>query len=204
MFGIQIMHDFIFETRPVSLTSSSTVHTNLLSGALVGSEVVRVAKTVGDLSGYWADEKSLSVGDLELPLYTTESWLPQGENISGALAWGNTILQPGKVGDEYFMTRGHWHKRRECGELVVCVAGSGALMLMTENRETRIERLTPNSTHHVPGFTAHRTVNTGSVPLVFLCAWAADCGHDYDEIRERGFSSLFVEMNAQPQLVARC
>ncbi len=72
---------------------------------------------------------------------------------------------------------------------------------MSEERETRVEFLRPGSTHYVPGHTAHRTANTGGEPLVFLCAWAADCGHDYDEVRERGFSRLLVEVGGVPCLV---
>jgi glucose-6-phosphate isomerase len=137
------------------------------------------------------------------PLYTTESWLPLGETTDGALAWGNTTLFPGRVGSEYFMTRGHWHRKRHLGELVICVSGAGSLVLMNDARETRIETLTPGSTHHVPGHTAHRTVNTGDAPLVFLCAWVADCGHDYEDIRERGFSRVLVEVGGVPTLVSR-
>jgi len=178
-----------------------SVVTNFSNGEVCGALVVTASKTVGDLAGYWHDASALATLDPATPLYTTASWLPEGEGKEGALAWGNTRLQAGRVGREYFMTRGHFHRKREKGELVVCVSGEGALVLMSEERETRVELLRPGSTHHVPGHTAHRTANTGQVPLVFLCAWAADCGHDYDEVRERGFSRLLVEVDGAPQLV---
>ncbi|MDQ3684789.1 MAG: cupin domain-containing protein [Acidobacteriota bacterium] len=178
-----------------------SVMTNLSNGEVRGAPVVTSSKTVGDLASYWHDAPALASLDPAAPLYTTESWLPAGEGKEGALAWGNTRLLAGRVGREYFMTRGHFHRKREKGELVVCVSGEGALVLMSEGRETRVELLRPGSTHYVPGHTAHRTANTGGVPLVFLCAWAADCGHDYDEVRERGFSRLLVEVEGAPQLV---
>jgi glucose-6-phosphate isomerase len=62
---------------------------------------------------------------------------------------------------------------------------------MDDRRECRIEPMTPGSTHYIDGSLAHRTINDGSEPLVFLCAWPADCGHDYEEIRERGFGERF-------------
>lgn len=181
----------------------NTIRTNLVNGKLDGSAIVRVTKTVADLAGYWADANALAQPDPATLLYTTESWLPEGEAVEGALAWGNTTLFPGRVGREYHMTRGHWHQKRHLGELVICVAGAGALVLMNDARETRIETLAPGSTHHVPGHTAHRTVNTGDMPLVFLCAWVADCGHDYEDIRERGFSCVLVEVGGVPTLVPR-
>ncbi len=183
--------------------TSQTIFTHLASGNLDGHSIVKVTKTVGDLEGYWDDSDALARLDSATPLYITQSWLPEGEETAGALAWGNTTLFPGRVGREYFMTRGHFHRKREKGELVICVSGTGALMLMDEQGETRIEPLAHGSTHYVSGHTAHRTINTGALPLVFLCAWAADCGHDYDEIRERGFSRLLVEVNGAPTLIAR-
>jgi len=164
----------------------STV-TNLKDGTLLGPEVIEVKRIVGDLSGYWLDSDAAKKQANDL-LYITQSWFPVPEETEGAILWGNTTLMPGTVGDEYFMTRGHWHKKRDRGELCVTVSGSGLLVLMNESRETRFEPMSPGSTHYVPGYTAHRTVNTGDEPMVFLCAWPADCGHDYQAIREEGFS----------------
>lgn len=181
----------------------ASIVTNLASGHLHGAEVITVTKRIGDLEGYWYREAALSELNSSTPLYTTQTWMPVEEGTEGALAWGNTTLSAGKVGDEYFMTRGHWHRKRDRGELVICVSGRGALLLMNEQRETCIERLAPGSTHYIPGHTAHRTVNTGTEPLLFLCAWSADCGHDYEDIRERGFSSLLLERDGKERLVPR-
>lgn len=196
------MNDYDDISRGLKHTMTDTM-TDVVSGELRGSQITVATKTVGDLTGYWHDTEALANSNPATPLYTTESWFPDGEQTEGALAWGNTRLLPGKIGREYFMTRGHWHRRRETGELVICVAGEGALVLMNEKRETRIELLRPGSTHYVPGYTAHRTVNTGSAALVFLCAWTANCEHEYASIREHGFSRLLMEVDGVPQLVAR-
>ena len=161
--------------------------TNLQTGLLFGQEVVEVRRSVGDLAGYWLDSDAAGELANEL-LYVTQTWFPENEGTSGAVLWGNTTLMPGTVGDEYFMTRGHWHQKRECGELCVTTSGQGLLVLMDEQRDTSFEKMSPGSTHYVPGHTAHRTVNTGTDPLVFLCAWPADCGHEYASILDEGFS----------------
>ena len=190
----------VIDNRTVA---TPAVFTDLLSGNLRGASILTTAKTIGDLAGYWHDDAALERMNPLTPLYTTQTWMAAEENTEGALLWGNTTLYAGKVGDEYFMTRGHWHRKRDHGELVICVSGHGALLLMNEQRETRLERLAPGSTHYIPGYTAHRTVNTGGEPLVFLCAWSADCGHDYEDIREQGFSSLLLERDGEERLMER-
>lgn len=154
---------------------------------LHGKEIVEVSRTVGDLKGFWADEDAAAAMSEE-PLYLTQTWFPHPDGTEGAVLWGNTVLYPGNVGGEYFMTRGHWHLKQTHGELIVCVSGVGALLLMDEARETTVVELSPGTTFHIDGKYAHRTVNTGDEPLVFLCAWPADCGHDYEGIRKDGFS----------------
>lgn len=167
------------------------VSTDLASGLIAGTNVVEVSRTVGDLIGYWLDNEAAEKQAGE-PLYRTQTWLPIADGTEGGVLWGNTTLYAGTVASEYFMTRGHWHLKRDRGELCVTTSGTGLLVLMDENRNTRVERMTPGSTHYVPGHTAHRTVNDGQEPLLFLCAWPADCGHEYDSILRDGFSQRFL------------
>lgn len=152
--------------------------------------VVELRRTVGDLGAYWFDLEAANQKASQL-LYITQTWFPVSEGTEGAILWGNTTLMPGQIGSEYFMTRGHWHEKRDRGELCITTGGTGLLVLMDEARNTRVEHMSPGSTHHVPGHTAHRTVNTGEEPLVFLCAWPADCGHEYESILRDGFSRRF-------------
>ena len=63
--------------------------------------------------------------------------------------------------------------------------------LMDQDRITTTVELGPGVTYHIDGTLAHRTVNTGSEPLIFWCAWAADCGHVYESILHDGFSKRF-------------
>lgn len=142
-----------------------------------------------------------AIEDPHALLYRTQAFTT-GPEAPGIVLWGNTVLMPGRVGDEFFMTRGHRHVRRSHGELCVTVSGEGRLLLMDDNRATTFEEMTAGSTHWIDGGLAHRTVNTGNEPLVFLCAWPADCGHDYDEIARLGFSGRLLSISGEPQLVA--
>lgn len=125
------------------------------------------------------------------PLYETETYFSKPDGTEGAILWGSTRLFPGNIGGEYFMTRGHWHTKPTHGELIICVSGTGLIALMDHDRVTTTVELGPGVTYHIDGTLAHRTINTGNEPLVFWCAWAADCGHDYESIRDQGFSQRF-------------
>jgi glucose-6-phosphate isomerase, archaeal len=135
-------------------------------------------------------------------VYTTQTYATGAEGSAGVVLWGNTILLPGFVGNEFFMTRGHRHVKETHGELCITVSGTGVLLLMDEHRSTTSVEMTPGSTHWIDGRMAHRTINTGSAPLVFLCAWPADCGHDYAEIASRGFGVRLLVADGSAQFVA--
>jgi glucose-6-phosphate isomerase len=112
-----------------------------------------------------------------------------------------TVLQPGKVGREYFMTKGHFHEIRDRAEVYVGVRGQGAMVLATEGGEHEVQWMQPGSVHYIPGGWAHRSVNVGSEPLAFYAAWIADAGHDYGSIEQRGFPVLVVEEDGAPAVV---
>lgn len=59
----------------------------------------------------------------------------------------------------------------------------------------------PGSVHYIPGKVAHRVVNTGDEPLVFLASWPSDAGHDYASIRTSGFGKRMVLRKGEPCLV---
>lgn len=117
------------------------------------------------------------------------------------LLYATTVLQPGDIEGEYFMTRGHFHTNPERGELMLTLSGKGALILMDRDRRTWMEPMEPGSTHDIDGRYAHRVANTGDEPLVFFVAWMSDCGHDYESIREHGFGKRLVNIDGKPTLL---
>jgi glucose-6-phosphate isomerase len=117
------------------------------------------------------------------------------------LSFGTTIMSPGKIGDEYFMTRGHFHVRRECGEVYYTQTGRGILLLESRGGEIRTVEMKPGICAFIPPDWAHRSVNVGREKLVFVWVCATDAGHDYGEILERGMRQLVVERDGAPQLI---
>jgi glucose-6-phosphate isomerase len=128
-------------------------------------------------------------------------WLPVAENTSAGLFFGTSTIMPGKVGNEYFMTKGHFHAKSDRAEFYWGVQGKGMLLLMDRNRNTRAEEVIPGSLHYIPGETAHRLVNTGDENLVVGACWPSDAGYDYDEIAQHGFSARLFEKDGKPVLI---
>jgi Glucose-6-phosphate isomerase (GPI) len=71
------------------------------------------------------------------------------QETEGGLFWGNTTLYPGSLGDEYFMTKGHFHRTRNRGEFYVTRKGEGALLLMEEGGATT-EEMTSHAARTYP------------------------------------------------------
>jgi glucose-6-phosphate isomerase len=109
------------------------------------------------------------------------------------LIFGISTLQPGKVGDEFFMTRGHIHVRSDRPEIYFCQRGRGVLHMELPSGETKPVAMTPGTVVYVPPYWIHRSVNVGDEPLVTFFCYPADSGQDYDIIaRAGGMRTLIV------------
>ena len=158
-------------------------------------------KTLGQLQGIFANEEARSAMDPTTVVYRVQAWCPVPDGTEGAQFWGTTMVEPGQVGSEYFMTHGHFHLKRDRTEYYGTVEGEGALILMDESRETRMETMSAGSLHFIPPHTAHRVANTGKVPLRFVACWPSDAGHDYESIRKHGFGARLMNVNREAMLV---
>ena len=93
------------------------------------------------------------------------------------------------------------HCLADAQELTGDVDGQGALILMDERGETRMESMSGGSLHFIPPNTAHRVANVGKFPLRFVACWPSDAGHDYESIRKNGFGARLLNVNGNPTLV---
>ena len=115
----------------------------------------------------------------------------------GDLAFGTTICYPGKVGDEYFMTKGHFHSILDIAEVYLCLKGRGLILMENPEGDSQYEVLTPGKMVYVPKRYAHRSVNIGKEPFVQFFAFRSDAGHDYGTIETKGFRKLVVERDGE-------
>jgi glucose-6-phosphate isomerase, archaeal len=173
-----------------------------IAGTLTGG--VEVCRRLSDLRGAFADSRAYEVllADGDPILYKVVAIEP-GMG-SGDLHYGLGILYPGKVGDEYYLTKGHYHQTREAAEVYIGLKGEGAMLLEDEaTGESRLEPLGAGRVVYVPGHTAHRTMNTGTEPLTYFGIYPANAGHDYGALRDRNFLKILIEENGKPVLKDR-
>lgn len=175
--------------------------TDLVTGEISGDNVKSSIRTLGDLQGVFRDEPARQSMDQNTCVYRVQALYPVSEGQEGGLFWGTTFLEPGLVGDEYFMTKGHYHANRNRGEFYLTLQGNGALILMDEQRRTVFEPMRPGTLHYVQAHTAHRVANTGQSMLAFLACWPSDAGHDYATIAGEGFSARLRRVEGVPTLV---
>jgi glucose-6-phosphate isomerase, archaeal len=173
---------------PVALTLSPE------QGTLGGSNA-RYEKRLSDLVGLYRDtdafEHLLGQDDGQ-PVYWVES--SRTEDGPGGLITGISVLEPGRVGDEFYMTRGHLHAISDRSELYVGLAGHGVMVLETVSGESTVVEVRPGQAVYVPGNWVHRSVNVGPERFSTLFCYAADAGQDYSIIeRAGGMKTLVVD-----------
>jgi len=184
----------VVHTRP-------SVWIDWTSGEIRGEGIESSVKRLGDLVGLFLDQAAWRAMDPKTEIYRVKLWRPVPDGTTGGLFWGTTILQPGRVGDEYFMTHGHFHAEPDRAEFYATLRGTGGLILMQEDGESSLDCMSPGSVHYIPGRIAHRVANTGKEPLVFVASWPSDAGHDYARVRAAGFSRCLLKRNGGPCLV---
>jgi glucose-6-phosphate isomerase len=115
------------------------------------------------------------------------------EQEQSDLTYAITIIHPGKIGDEYHMTRGHFHKKADAGEMYFGLSGSGVILMQDRLGSITSVEISEGAVVYIPPGLAHRTVNAGQGELVFLAVYSPQAGHDYESIVRRGFSKRVVE-----------
>lgn len=157
---------------------------------------------LSEMKGMFADSeaeaKMIAEGD---PMVYEFHGMPAPEH-GGDLAFGCSICYPGKVGDEYFMTKGHFHTILETGEVYYCLSGHGYMLLENPEGDWRALELEAGKAVYVPKRYAHRSINVSATePLVTFFVFRADAGHNYGTIEEKGYRKLLVERDGKPTII---
>ncbi len=174
---------------------------NLQDGTIADAPLVQTRR-LSDLNGVFADQDAENALLPENPVIYEVYEATENPAMTGQLRFSTTVIRPGQVGDEYFMTKGHFHAQGDCAELYFGLLGEGYLLLQTPEGQTISLRMTPGAAAYVPPSWGHRTMNVGRENFVFLAVYPAQAGYDYYTIAERGFASIVVERDGQPQVVS--
>ena len=99
------------------------------NGNIRGKSVINPIKKIKDLQNIFEDRKAFLNTDKETVVYEVQAILPVEEGRVGGLFYGKTIIHPGTIGDEYYMTKGHFHQKEDRGEFYWGIEGEGMLLL---------------------------------------------------------------------------
>ena len=144
-------------------------------------------KRLRDLAGLYADTaafEAASASEGSRVVYRVCEHRPA--QASGDLIFGTTFMLPGRIGSEFYMTRGHIHARANRPEVYYGEAGDGVMLMESPEGEVRIEPIRARVAVYVPPYWIHRSVNTGAVPLVMSFFYPSDSGQDYAVIDRSG------------------
>ncbi len=180
---------------------NSPVELNRANYQMTGDAVINQTRKLKDLNGIFQDQDAFDKLNQEQLAYTVQAWLPVADGTPGGLFFGASTIYPGKVGNEYFITKGHFHSLSDRAEFYWGIQGKGMLILMDRDRNTWAEEVHPGSLHYIGSEIAHRLANTSNEKLIVGACWPSDAGHDYKEIVENGFSARLVEIYGMPKLV---
>ncbi len=163
---------------------------------LTTHRLIKGQKTLKDILPIFENTNNVDSTKHQEIAYEVEVWQPDAEGTPEKLQLGTSLLSPGTVNNEYYMTRGHFHQKRIKPEIYWGISGEGLLLLMDEQRKCWLEKVEAGSLHHISGHIAHRLINTGKTILTVGACWPLDAGHDYDSL-EQGFAIRIFDNNGK-------
>lgn len=158
----------------------------------------RTTRRASAMQGHYADRQALeelvAAGD---PVHY-EVFEKPVPNEPGHLMYCISKLHQGTVGDEYFMTKGHYHTVPDTAEIYLCLRGNGLMLMKTTDGRFAAEEFAPGRMVYVPPHWAHRSVNTGDEPLISFCVYPGNAGHNYGDIEREGFLKRVFRRDGGP------
>jgi glucose-6-phosphate isomerase len=153
-----------------------------------------IQRHLSTLHGYFLDQTAYETAVNLHDTLVYEVYELRRPEKSGELLQGVSIIYPGKIGREFFMTKGHFHAVLDTAEVYYCLAGEGFMVMETPEGESSVELLSPGKVLYVPPRWAHRSVCTArQQPLVIFFVYPGQAGHDYGTIETQGFRKLVLD-----------
>ena len=171
-------------------------------GELLETYDTHITRRLSSMQGQYHDRAAYDALLAQDDQLLYEVYQIECPKVEGELLQGISVIHPGKVGDEYFMTKGHFHAVLETGEVYTCLRGEGMMVLETPEGEAQVLPFRPGDVLYVLPRWAHRSVNvSASEDLVFYYVCPGNAGHDYGTIEQKGFRKRVVERDGQPTVI---
>lgn len=180
-------------------TRSVATQFDLSTGLAAGTASLR--RPLSAMAGMYADATAFAEAVAVDDVLSYEFYDMGVPSLETEIAYGTSVTYPGRVGDEYFMTKGHFHTRLEAAEIYLCLSGEGLMLMESPEGDVQVEEFRAGRSVYVPGRYAHRSINTSATePLITFFAFPGDAGHDYGTIETKGFRKIVVDRDGVPTL----
>lgn len=161
-----------------------------------------IKRNLSNMAGQYFDQDAFKKKQTEADSLLYEVYELKRPEVAGEILHGISIVHPGKIGDEYYMTKGHYHTILETAEIYYTLKGEGVMVMETPEGDWAVEKLVPGGILYVPPRWAHRSVNIGAEEdLVMFFAYPGDAGHNYATIETQGFRKLILEIEGNAEIV---
>ena len=146
-----------------------------------------IERRLSNMEGCFKAEKTRKNIALKEDLIVYKVYMQDVPLKVGELLHCVTVIHPGDVDSEFYMTKGHYHIDGNCAEIYYGQKGQGLLLLQKGNEKKYLEMYS-DTIAYIPAGWGHRTVNISrKEPFVFFSVWPAQSGYDY----ERGIKESF-------------
>lgn len=131
--------------------SEPTSHLVDLTKGMLNNATGAYQKHLRDLDGIYADERAFrNAMDISANNIVYEVTDCRPESSYGDLVFGVTNMKPGRIGDEYYLTRGHIHALANRPETYYGESGTGVMLLESPHGDVRTIEIRPRVMCYVP------------------------------------------------------
>jgi glucose-6-phosphate isomerase, archaeal len=161
-----------------------------------------IERRLSALKGQFLDEQAFDNQLAQEDTLLYEVYEIKRPHEAGELLTGISIVHPGRVGQEFFMTKGHFHAVIDTAEVYLVMKGEGFMVMEDPAGEWAVEALRPGKVLYVPPRWAHRSVCTSRQEvLVTFFIYPGHAGHDYGTIEQQGFRKLVLDGPAGIEII---
>lgn len=180
--------------------NSKSIHFDLVTG--LSEDIESLKRHLSNMRGMYYDNDALEEKIAKEDELIYEFYDPKIPEKDTEITFGTSITYPGLVGEEYYMTKGHFHVQLETAEVYYCMKGFGYMLMESPEGDWEAQEMRPGVAVYVPGRYAHRSINASlDEPLVSFFSFRADAGHNYGTIETQGFRKLCVHRDGKPEFI---
>ncbi len=160
-----------------------------------------IQRHLSEMQDFFSDSEAIKYVLTQSDPLIYEYWEMEYAGSGNGISFGMTRIQPGQIGNEYFLTKGHFHADGLGDEMHLTLDGQGMVLLLDREEKSTCMEMQSGRMCYYPGHLAHRTINTGIEPLVFVGIWPPHIVHDYETLKRNGFPKLIVAGQSGPELI---